>query len=193
MQLANLLEEESNEVYKYDLIYVSASSSEFDKIAELAAKSCPNECIISIERVVNPALEARYNKRKEYLMSISKTVTEREVFHGARHVGNAIPNILQFGFKAIHNTVSAYGKGTYLAEAYAYSKSYSGKGSNKDYKVMLVNKMCYTKLVQGIPNAYMEDAKIEAGCVWADRVQNQSIYSVPHDDQVIPTYLVQFY
>jgi hypothetical protein len=185
--------EEDNQVYKYDLVYVSASSSEFDKIADLASKSCPNECIISIERVVNPVLEARYNKRKEYLMSTYKTVTEREVFHGARHVGSAIPNILQFGFKANRNTVSAHGKGTYLAEAYAYSKNYSGKGSNKDYKVMLVNKMCYTKLIKGIPNAYMEQDNIDAGCVWADRVTNPTIYSVPHDEQVLPTYLVQFY
>ena len=167
---------------------LSPSSQEFERIALLAEKTSPNECIISIEKITNVGLEERYKARKEKL---GTKVVECEVFHGARNATSAIPAILTNGYCAARNTTAAYGIGTYLAEAYSYSKHYSGKAGQ--YKSMLVNQMCYTSLTLGCGNKVMHPDLVEAGAIWTDNIKNPTIYSVPHDHQILPTYLVQFY
>jgi hypothetical protein len=56
-----------------------------DIVADLArvAQTRPDECIISIEEIVNPVLQARYDARKTEL-ALKGAVVERRVFHGSR-------------------------------------------------------------------------------------------------------------
>jgi len=170
----------------YQLRFVSPGSVEFDEIGRLVAESCPNECIISMENLVNPGLEQRYQDRKDILSRLGP-VYEKRVFHGSRDINSTVP-ILENGFDGSRNRVSAFGRGTYFATAFSYSKRYSSR--NREYKVMLICDIAVQKLVRGRAG---ENLPPEEGDCWVNRIKDPTIYSVPHNDQSIPRYVVQFY
>jgi hypothetical protein len=170
----------------YHLELLSPSGTEFGEVERGIAASCPNECVIAIERVVAPVLEERYQRRKEELLR-NGPVAELTLYHGARDA-SAVRPILEDGFKARCNRISAHGKGTYFATSYAYSKHFSGK--RKDYRVMLVCAVAVQKLVLGRAGEVLPP---EEGDAWVDRLKNPTMYSVPNDQQAVPKYVVQFY
>jgi hypothetical protein len=184
----------------YTLTLVDTSSNEFELVAEHAAKSSPQECIICIERITNPTVQAAYDARKEELIhKVGKDkVYEEEVFHGARNA-TSYEAILQHGFKASYAKVCAYGMGVYFASAYQMSKSYSSKEANSEYFSMLVCKIMYTDKIIGSSNQHMQEKDKEAGAIFVSHRDNKDItkeshiYSCPTDSQMIPVYLVQFY
>jgi len=170
----------------YRLELVSPSSKEFDQVEAEVAKSCPSECIIKIERVIAPKLEERYQRRKEELR-LKGEITECTVYHGSRDT-EAVQLILEDGFKAKYSVTAAYGKGTYFATAYSYSKAFSGKRG--EYNIMLICNIAIQKMVQGRGGA--ELASNEGDC-WVNSPKKPTIYSIPNDNQSIPRYVVHFY
>jgi len=172
----------------YQLRLVSPSSAEFDELEKMVSETCPNECLISIEEVSNMELEKKYQDRRDELARIGE-VREARVFHGSRNF-SAIHSILKDGFRASFNTVSAFGKGTYFATAYGYSKNYSSLIRGEEYKVMLICDISYQKPVRGRSNQSLDPNE---GDCWVDSTTNPTIFSVPNDDQSIPRYVVRFF
>ena len=174
----------------YQLRFISPSSAIFDELEQVIAKTCPDECLISIEEIMNTELEERYRARRHYIQDLGD-VNEVRVFHGARHF-KAISSILSDGFKSGLNTTSAFGRGTYFATSYGYSKSYSSleKMTTNPYKIILLCDISYHKLVLGRSNQILDPAE---GDCWTDSLTRPSIFSVPHDDQCIPRFLVRFF
>lgn len=170
----------------YHLEFLSPSGKEFEGVANGVAVSCPGQCIVSVERVIAPKLEERYEKRKTELAAKGK-IREFTVYHGARDA-RAIQPILEDGFKESYNTTSAHGKGTYFATTYAVSKLYSGK--LEDYHVILVCSLATQTMVQGRPGQTLSPKE---GDCWVDNTKHPSIFSVPNDHQSVPRYLVQFW
>jgi hypothetical protein len=174
----------------YELRLLSVSSPEFDELERLVAKTCPKECIISIEEVVNPELEKRYQDRRTKL-GCQGNGDEVRVFHGSRDF-KAVHSILSDGFRSELNTTSAFGRGTYFATSYGYSKSYASleKTADTKYTVMLICDITCTKPVRGRVNQTLYPRE---GDCWVDYVARPTIYSVPHNDQCIPRFIVRFY
>ncbi len=168
---------------------ISPSSNEFDEIVKLVEKSCPNECVISIERVVNPQLYDRYFN---YKVKLGEACKETTLFHGTNN--EALLKICYTGFKKSKNTRSAFGLGTYLASAFAYSKNYAGiskvdLGQKSNYKILLVCKLAYNKMTLGSYNrACPEEFDIQV-----DNTKKPSIYAVDNDEAIYPEFVVRFY
>lgn len=171
----------------YELRFISPSSTAFDELEKLVARTCPQECIISIEEIVNQTLEKRYQDRRKEL----NDAKEVRVFHGSRNF-DAVHSILLEGFRSELNTVSAFGRGTYFATSYGYSKNYASRENtaNTKYTVMLICDVSYTRPIRGRTNQILDPRE---GDCWVDSVARPTIYSVPNNDQCIPRYLVRFY
>lgn len=184
----------------YTLTLVNTSSDEFESIASHAAKSSPQECIISIEKIHNPIVQAAYDARKQELITKfgADKVYEEELFHGAR-VATSYEAILQNGFKASYAKTCAYGMGVYFASAYQMSKGYVSKEAHSEYYTMLICKVMYTDKIIGTTQQKMKEEDQANGAIFVshkdkkDITKESNIYSCPTDSQMIPIYLVQFY
>lgn len=175
-------------IQDYQLYHVSVSSPLFDELEKIISETCPKECLISIESIESPFLNEKYTRRRKELEQHG-TVHERRVFHGSRSMDGVL-SILNNGFKSEFNTTSAFGKGTYFATSYGYSKHYSSREHKSEYKIMLICDIMYHKSVHGRPNHTLDPKE---GDCWVDNVSRPTIFSVPHDDQSIPRYLVRFF
>ena len=179
-------------ISKYNLTMISPSSSLFEELEDIISISCPNECIVSIEKINNQSLEDRFNKCKQELIEKYKNkpkinVETCRVFHGSRDF-KSIKNILAGGFDVSYSTVNVHGIGTYFAKNYSYSKSYVGQ--NERYKVMMICDIIVGKKVLGRSGQILDS---NDGDTWVDNISNPCIYSIPNNDQCIPVYVVQFY
>lgn len=98
---------------------VPLSDPEWDRVYEWMAKSFPEACVLSIDRVVNPLLHARF---EGYVLSHPNDV-QTWAYHGTRKWDN-IHSIVEKGFLSELNVTSAYGKGTYFSTQITYSREY---------------------------------------------------------------------
>ena len=167
------------------------TSKEFDEIVSLVEKTCPNQCVISIERVINPQLYDRYFN---YQISLGESSKEVMLFHGTKY--ESIIPICSNGFQKSKNTRSVFGLGTYLATKFGYSKQYSfinTKSNSNDlkdkYNCLLVCKLAYKKAITGTYNSPCPDGFD----VQVDNVENPSIFSVHNDAAIYPEFVVRFY
>ena len=170
---------------------ISLTSKEFDEIISLVEKTCPNQCVISIERVVNPALYDRYFN---YQISLGESSKEITLFHGTKY--ESILAICTNGFQKSKNTRAVFGLGTYLATAFGYSKQYSSGYTNgktydlkEKYNCLLVCKLAYNKATRGTSNSPCPDGFD----VQVDNTSNPTIFSVHNDVAIYPQYVVRFY
>lgn len=161
---------------------LSVGSSEFDEISNIVEKTCPNQCIISIERLINTELIERYEKYKSNLFNCKEIYG----FHGTWN--DIINKIATEGFKKEFNKVSAYGLGTYLASSFGYSKAYAKLGL-ADYPMLFVCKFVYVNICKGTSCKKCPDGYD----VQTNDIKNPSIYSVDNDAAILPLYLVRFY
>jgi hypothetical protein len=93
---------------------VPLSDPMFDHLAEKVLASHPRACIVSIERISSPAADDRFAARR--------AATGAEVlalFHGTS--STCVRHIVDNGFKAHLNRVSAHGHGTYFARQASFS------------------------------------------------------------------------
>jgi hypothetical protein len=166
---------------------LNVGSKEFDEISSIVQKTCPNQCIISIEKLINITLIERYEKYKDSLQE--QKYTELFGFHGTNI--NNIDIIASEGFKKEFNKTSAYGLGTYLASSFGYSKNYAklSKEFKDSYKCLFVCKFIYVNIIKGCGSKKCP----EHFDVQVDKIENPNIYCVDKDEAIIPLYLVRFY
>jgi len=178
----------SNEIKtdKNILINIASSSKEFDIISEIVEKTCPNQCIILIQKIENKTLIERFNNYKNKLSESNNIINEVYGFHGTNFY--SIENICLEGFNKGYNKRAAYGIGTYLASSFGYSKVYSGKGKY-DYKIMLICKIIYNNICLGKNNQNCP----EGYDIQVDNIKNPKIYSVNNDESILPLYVIHFY
>ncbi len=170
------------------LEYISCTSKEYDEVANLIRKTCPNECIVSIDKVKNPKLDEEFQKVKaEIQKKRGKEPSEKIVFHGTSETG--MWSIVSEGFKLSLNKRSAYGYGTYCSESAAVARSYAQK-TQRDDNAMLVCKMVWGTPVLGRANTAINTETADVG---VDNLQKPSILVVPYTYSIIPLYAVQFY
>jgi hypothetical protein len=96
--------------------------------------TCPDECIVSIDKCEVPELEATYETYKQGLSSVK----EATVFHGTSE--EAIWPILRQGFDVKKQTRNVYGIGTYFGATAQASRTYA-KANQQEDNVLLVCKL----------------------------------------------------
>lgn len=169
------------------LEYISCTSKEYDEVANLIRKSCPDECIVSIDKVKNPGLEAEFQKIKAEIQKKRGECSEKIVFHGTSERG--MWSIVSEGFNINYNINSAYGIGTYCSESAAVARTYAQKTQMND-NVMLVCKMVWGTPIVGRANMAINTTIADVG---VNRLDNPTILVVPYTYAIIPLYVVQFY
>ncbi len=169
------------------LEYISCSSKEYDEVANLIRKTCPDECIVSIDKVKNPRLEEEFQKIKAEIQTKRGQVSEKIVFHGTSEAG--MWSIVSEGFKISLNKRSLYGVGTYCSESASVARTYAQK-TQYDDNAMLICKMVWGTPVLGKANKPINTQNADVG---VDKLQNPAILVVPYTYAIIPLYAVQFY
>lgn len=154
---------------------------DYDRIVKIVYASYPNACVLMLDRVQNPALEARYEAAKA---ALGAGVKEGQVYHGTKDEN--IASIARSGFMISANTRSAYGRGTYFASNFATSKDYTNVDRDE------VSHMFICKLAMKDVEAYARNENSTAD-TFVDNVAKPAIYVARKDDLCIPMYLVRFY
>lgn len=152
---------------------VLMSDPVFERLSALVRKSYPDACIVYIDRVVNLSLDARFDKYIEDTRMRGEDVTvRRDLFHGTTE--SAALCIAREGFKVSCNVTSAYGRGTYTAVTCATSVRYMRTGPSD---------LSYMFVCDGViaPGTHTYSSALSG------------IYVFPHDDAVIPRYIIAFY
>jgi hypothetical protein len=172
---------------------IDICSKEADAIMELIKKTFPNECVIMIEKINNPILLEKYNKRLNDLKQIrgNKLISEQKLFHGTDR--KSVENIAKNGFLSNYSKVNAYGIGTYFAKEYKLSRGYATSKTHKLFDVY--DTFIIANVILGIPvlgegGKFIDVSKFDYGC---NNIKNPTIYSIPYDDAAYPEYAITFY
>jgi len=158
---------------------VSMSSKIYDELLGILRQSFKNACVLYIDRLINPALEEAFNKRKAAFTEAG-VGSELRLFHGT--TAEAVGSICSAGYKAAYNKTAAYGPGTYFSSAGSYSKNYAnvtGKGES----FMLVNRVLLGK----------HDVSVGAKYTGDSGGDGHTIYVTKHDDAALPEYVICFH
>jgi hypothetical protein len=149
----------------YTAQYISLSDKLYDKLVGELRQSFPNACVLYIKRIVNPELLTRYD---EFVKT--NDVTEMRLFHGTKAAN--IDSICAQGYLQHLNRTSAYGKGTYFAEAGSMSQTYTDSTMGGE-SYMFMNRVAVTASTGGN--------------------KRMGIYVLKHDDAAYPEYLISFH
>jgi hypothetical protein len=166
---------------------IPMSNKIFDTISNRIYSDFPNACILWIDEINNEALANKYKKYKEVLEEKNDEVKELQLFHGTKI--NNIENIINNGFKLVHNVVSAYGLGTYMAPSCKMSLSYTDI-SKKDISYVFLCDCVVGKCCIGRYNKPIDDSQYDTQ---VNIMPNSTIYSFPNDDSINPRYLIAFH
>ncbi len=173
------------------LEYVSCTSKAYDEVSAMIRKTCNSRssewCIVSIDKVNSPGLEAKFEETKAEIVEKRGTVREELVFHGTTEIG--MQSILTNGFDPAKNVRSAYGRGTYVAPSAAVARSYAQETKMGD-NVMIIARVTLGTPTQGSANTSINTAKYDYA---VDNMKTPSMYVIPYRYGVIPLYVVQFY
>jgi hypothetical protein len=147
---------------KFEPVFMSDKI--YDELTSILRKSYENACILYIDRVINPELQARFDAYKA-----KHSITDTRLFHGTST--NSVKSICNDGYKAALNKRSAYGHGTYFSSKASYSKDYTDK-TESDESFMLVNKVCLGP---------------------GHNTNGSEIFVVADDDAAFPEYVICFH
>ena len=158
---------------------VGMSSKIYDELLGILRQSFKDACVLYIDRLVNPALEEAFNKRKAAFTEAG-VGTELRLFHGT--TAEAVGSICSDGYKAAYNKTAAYGPGTYFSSAGSYSKNYANvTGLGESF--MLVNRVLLGKHSVSVGAKYTGDSGGDG----------HTIYVTKHDDAALPEYVICFH
>ena len=164
----------------------------FDEITNRIKESYPNSCVLFIDRIENPELEALYETQKSTVMEscgiIGETASEALLFHGTH--ANIIDKIATEGFDPAKNVTSAYGRGTYFAKNAKYSISYMKSKDNHGISYMFLAKVIIGKTTKGsssIQNIVKEND------TYVNDIENPTIYVTPYRYGAYPKYIIAFH
>lgn len=162
------------------LEYVSLSNKEYDRISKMIRASYADSCIVEINKITNEAVSENFAKHLSQHPA-SKVV---ELFHGTQE--SRVAGIVSDGFKSTLNRVSVYGVGTYFSPDAKLSYGYTLKDPKEN--------MAYIVLCNVIiGNTCLGPSTDKSFSAYVNMLTNPSIYCVPHDNAILPVYIIQFY
>lgn len=158
---------------------------DYDRITKIVYASYPNACILMIDRINNPTLQAAYTAKRDAAGG-AQSANERQVYHGTK--SRFIHSIATKGFLASLNTVSAHGKGTYFARDFGYSRDYSDTDEDG------ISNMFLCKILAGKMEVAGGRMNVPEGVdTFVNTLPNPSIYVVPEDARTLPEFLVRYH
>ena len=159
---------------------VPLGSKLYDELVGILRQSFKDACVLYIDRIINPDLEAAFLKRKGAFAELGFG-DEVRLFHGT--TAAAIMSICNEGYKSSYNKVAAYGHGTYFSSAGSYSKNYA-KVTGKGESFMLVNRVLLGRHTpSGVGGGYLGDSGGDG----------RTIFVTKHDDAALPEYVICFH
>jgi Poly(ADP-ribose) polymerase catalytic domain len=160
----------------------------YDNISNKIYESYPNACILFIDEVINPNLEAEYNNYKQELITKRgvDNVKEFQFFHGTH--ANLIDTIAAEGFDPKKNITSAYGKGSYFAKTAKYSFSYMKSADKTGVSYMFMADVLVGKVFTPSESYSNKDYDNTI-----DNPINISIVVVPVQQGAYPRYVIAFH
>ena len=167
---------------------VSTSDATFDEIYEALARSYPDACVCTLDRVSNPALELRFEARKAAMEQAGLPVRVMRLFHGT--LPENVRGIADLGFLSSKNVASAYGRGTYFARDAKMSSKYAEIDHANEMSYMFVCDVLVGRLARGSCNAVLKTSEFDN---FVDSLKDPKIVVTPHDDGALPRYLVAFH
>jgi hypothetical protein len=171
------------------LEYISCSSKEYDEVAALIRETCPDECIVSIDKVKNPILEAEFEKTKTAIATKRgwETCPEKIVFHGTSEEG--MWAIASHGFSLAKCKTCAYGVGTYCSTSASVARGYAKQTTLGD------NALLVCKAVWGKPGTVTGSLAIDTNKIDLSLTKYGEwvAAAIPYEFGIIPVYAVQFY
>jgi hypothetical protein len=157
---------------------VFMSDKRFDEISNRVLKSYPNACILYIDEVINPELEARFLSRMS-----KKDYKIESMFHGTRECN--IDSIVKNGFDPTMNSRAAYGYGVYFARDARYSSDYMTAQVPGNHTFMFLCDVLVGTLGMG----HKKDAPgIDNNCN-----NDKSIITTVYDDGAFPRFIIAFH
>ena len=176
----------------YEEIDINMSNPAFDKIVARVSETFPYSCICFITEIKNSKLLNAFNDKKE---EIEKRLIDEgsdiqvkveQLFHGTTKL--AVKSISETGFLTKFNRTSAFGMGTYFAQAAKYSFNYMKDQTNGLSYMFLADVLVGRKEVGS-------SRKVAPSNVdnLVDRVHNTTIYVTPYDAGAYPRYIVAFH
>lgn len=156
---------------------VYMSDKVYDRLVGLLRESYKDACVLYIDRVSNPKLEAAFNSKQA---AFGANANERELFHGSSAA--AIGSITNNGYDAAYNKRAAFGPGTYFSSAASYSKDYADViDSGESY--MIVNRVLLGTHTVSAGGTYSGDSGGDGKTIFVTR----------HNDASLPTYVICFH
>jgi hypothetical protein len=171
------------------LTYVPLNA-EYDRVSKALCKSLGRDdvCISVLLKVSNPALVSAFEARKAAITEKRGKAPEViDVYHGTTMA--AAERIAETGFDKAFNSVSAYGKGTYASPHVKTALGYC-----KDVKVTGDFSMVFQcKFLKGNYGPH-DSATKQINTEKYDYSGNKAdIYVTPHNDGILPEYLICYY
>ena len=159
----------------------------YDKISDKIRASYPNSCILFIDEIINPVLEAQY---QEFKATLGSEPNEKLLFHGTH--ARLIDTIAAEGFDPTKNVTSAYGRGNYFATTAVYSSNYMKSADSKGISYMFLAKVALGKTIQSttITNA---TKVIQIADSYTNCESKPTIYVSPHRYAAYPKYIIAFH
>ena len=159
---------------------VPLGSKLYDELVGILRESFENACVLYIDKISNPELEAAFLKRKATFAELG-VGDEKRLFHGT--TADAIVSICNDGYKSSYSKVAAYGIGTYFSSAGSYSKNYA-KVTGRGESFMLVNRVLLGRYT---PSEYGGRYSGDSGG------DGHTIFVTKHDDAALPEYVICFH
>jgi len=156
---------------------VYMSDKVYDTLTGVLRQSYPHACVLYIDRIVNPVLQAAYKARVD---AFGPEANERQLYHGSN--AGAVAAISSGGYKAALNKRAAYGPGNYFSSTASYSKDYSDV-SHSGESYMIVNKVALGKHTVSVGGRFSGDSGGDG----------RSIYVTRYDDAALPEYVICFH
>lgn len=168
---------------------VSLSDPTYDAISDVLYKTYPNACILWIEKVDNPKLEAAYQARKLDIQQKrgKGVVTEKTLYHGTAEAN--VKNIIDNGFDPECNVVSAYGIGTYFATQALLSSRYA-KPLADEVSFMICASVLVGKCAMGTNKGVIDISRFDNS---VNSLSDPTIIVTPYKDGCVPRYVIAFH
>lgn len=172
-----------------NISYVSINEPVYNEITKNIRKTYPNACIIEISKIHHHEdTELFFLQRFENYLQENENTEIIQLYHGTSE--ESVKNILDCGFKKSLNTISAYGKGTYFSNNVSVSRQYASiKASRRQREE---HGLIFTIIADVIiSNKGLAGTKPEPSC-YVNSITQPSIFCVPHDENIIPRYMVSY-
>ncbi|XP_074636892.1 protein mono-ADP-ribosyltransferase PARP12-like isoform X1 [Acropora palmata] len=184
---------------QYKRVSLSCLSPEFKDVEKLFKESMKRSVkILKIERVQNPFMWEKYQRKKENMLASKKTfINEKRLFHGTSP--SAVEAICKqnFDWRLHGKNATKYGEGSYFALNSWYSDAYATQDDNSS-KFMFVAKVLvgsytvgqssYRRPPQKDPRNPTSD--LYDSCV--DDTSSPNIFVLFDTDQFYPEYIIEY-